>query len=86
MGEIWEDRMVSERWPRVGKNEKVPVGAEAGGWKKAKAKRLEVEHKTSAWFQKRKATQNKKPKGIPQYEEWIEDQHKSCVDWTEHLV
>lgn len=60
MGEIWEDRMVSERWPRVGKNEKVPVGAKAGGQKKAKAKLLEVERKTSARFQKTKSNTKQK--------------------------
>ena len=61
MGEMWEDRRVSQRWHRMNKNKKVPEELrQAGEERKPKP---EVEYKKSAWFKKKKKTQ--KLKGMP---------------------
>lgn len=83
MGEIWEDRRVSQRWHRMGKNKKIPERLrQGGGRKKAKAK-LEVECKISDWFKTKQNKQKKpKPKGMP-LGQGMEYKASTCLTWVE---
>jgi len=67
MGEMWEDRRVSQRWHRMNKNKKVPKELRQGG--EERKPKPEVEYKKSAWFKKKKR-KPKNSKGCLQDKEW----------------